>query len=148
MLPCIWSPALYCEGCLQTIWKEEVAEAGAALSPPAQAISRVYPEHAGALELVMAPPALRPGSTLFAVNSSGRVLSLARCVSCPSYPPPREEVAWRELEYLGLEFKRVSAAANVLWAIGGDHEVGPLVHLCFDVSLIMLSLGTLFYFSP
>ena len=36
----------------------------------------------------------------------------------------REESSWRELEYLGLEFKRVSAAANVLWAVGGDHEVG------------------------
>lgn len=63
----------------------------------------------------MAP--LRPASTVFAVNSSGRVLSLAR-----------EESTWRELEYQGLEFKRVSAAGNVLWAIGGDHEVYVYVY--------------------
>ena len=36
----------------------------------------------------------------------------------------REEGTWRELQYMGVEFKRASAASNVLWAIGGDHQVG------------------------
>ena len=30
---------------------------------------------------------------------------------------------WRELDYLGIEFKRVAAASNVVWALGADHRV-------------------------
>jgi len=60
---------------------------------------------------------LKPGSSIFAVNSSGRVFSLSK-----------HEGTWREFEYLGIEFKRVSAAQNVLWAIGGDHQVYVFVY--------------------
>ena len=49
---------------------------------------------------------------LFGVNSSGRVLFLSA-----------DSSRWTELPYLGLDFKRVSAAGNSLWAIGGDHQV-------------------------
>ena len=42
---------------------------------------------------------LTPGETVFAVNSAGRVFSLGK-----------NDNKWRELEYIGLEFKRVSAA--------------------------------------
>ena len=56
---------------------------------------------------------MRPGSTLFAVNSSGRVLSLRS----------DKDFKWTELPYLGLDFKRLSATNNALWALGGDHQV-------------------------
>ena len=29
----------------------------------------------------------------------------------------------QELTYLGIEFKRASAARNLLWAVGGDHQL-------------------------
>jgi len=60
---------------------------------------------------------LRPGSAIFGVNSSGRVFSLSK-----------DEGKWRELDYLGIEFKRVSASRNVLWAVGGDHQVYVFVY--------------------
>ena len=40
----------------------------------------------------------------------------------------REEGTWRELQYMGVEFKRASAASNVVWAIGGDHQVYVYVY--------------------
>lgn len=49
---------------------------------------------------------------LFGVNSSGRVLYLGT-----------DSSRWIELPYLGLDFKRLSVVGNVLWAIGGDHQV-------------------------
>ena len=55
---------------------------------------------------------LKPGETVFGVNSAGRVFSLGK-----------DDSKWRELDYLGLEFKRVSAARNVIWALGADHRV-------------------------
>ena len=61
--------------------------------------------------------ALRPGETVFAVNSAGRVFSLGK-----------EDSKWREFDYLGLEFKRVSAARNVVWAVGADHQVYVYVY--------------------
>ena len=60
---------------------------------------------------------LKPGQVIFAVNSSGRVFSLAT-----------SEATWRELTYQGVEFKRVSASGNVVWAVGGDHQVYVLVY--------------------
>ncbi len=56
---------------------------------------------------------LKPGSTLFAVNSSGKVFGLRS----------DKDFQWKELPYLGLDFKRLSAASNSLWALGGDHQV-------------------------
>ena len=53
-----------------------------------------------------------PGQVLFGVNSSGRVLYLSQ-----------DSSRWIELPYLGLDFKRLSVVGNVLWAIGGDHQV-------------------------
>lgn len=35
---------------------------------------------------------------------------------------------WRELPYLGVEFKRVSAHETVIWALGGDHQVYVYVY--------------------
>ena len=56
---------------------------------------------------------MKPGSTLFAVNSSGRVFSLRN----------DKDFKWTELPYLGLDFKRLSATNNALWALGGDHQI-------------------------
>ena len=56
---------------------------------------------------------MKPGSTLFAVNSSGRVFCLRS----------DKDFKWTELPYLGLDFKRLSATNNALWALGGDHQV-------------------------
>merc|ERR1712013_302367 len=50
-------------------------------------------------------------------NSSGRVFSLSK-----------DEGKWREFDYLGIEFKRVSASKNVVWAVGGDHQVYVFVY--------------------
>ena len=60
---------------------------------------------------------LRPGTAIFGVNSSGRVFSLSK-----------DEGKWREFDYLGIEFKRVSASKNVVWAVGGDHQVYVFVY--------------------
>ncbi|XP_053646773.1 tectonin beta-propeller repeat-containing protein isoform X2 [Cherax quadricarinatus] len=58
-----------------------------------------------------------PSSQVFAANNCGRVFSLSTDQSC-----------WRELPYLGVEFKRVSAHETVLWALGGDHQVYVFVY--------------------
>ena len=58
-----------------------------------------------------------PSSQLFAVNNLGRVFSLST-----------DEVCWRELDYLGIEFKRLTAHESVLWALGGDHQVYVFVY--------------------
>jgi len=60
---------------------------------------------------------MKPGTALFAVNSSGRVFALSR-----------DSSAWQEFEYLGIEFKRIAAAKNVIWAIGGDHQIYVYVY--------------------
>ena len=56
---------------------------------------------------------MKPGSTLFAVNSSGRILGLRS----------DKDFKWTELPYLGIDFKRISATNNSLWALGGDHQI-------------------------
>lgn len=35
---------------------------------------------------------------------------------------------WRELPYVGQEFKKLSAVPHFLWGIGGDHQVYVYVH--------------------
>lgn len=82
----------------------------------------------------------RPNEVLFAVNSSGRVHYIASSHSAgPDYPDSLARTSWRELPYLGIDFKRVSAVCpelpadtesgsasglgGRLWAIGGDHQV-------------------------
>ena len=56
---------------------------------------------------------MKPGVTLFAVNSSGRILGLRS----------EKDFKWTELPYLGIDFKRISATNNSLWALGGDHQI-------------------------
>ncbi len=46
------------------------------------------------------------------MSSNGRVLHLSK-----------DSSRWLEIPYLGIDFKRVSAAGDSLWAIGGDHQV-------------------------
>lgn len=58
-----------------------------------------------------------PSSQLFAVNNLGRVFGLST-----------DEAFWRELDYLGIEFKRLAAHESVLWALGGDHQVYVFVY--------------------
>ncbi|XP_017059867.1 tectonin beta-propeller repeat-containing protein [Drosophila ficusphila] len=58
-----------------------------------------------------------PSSYLFAASSEGRVYTLSTSSG-----------AWRELPYLGLEFKKICAVPNFLWAIGGDRQVYVHVH--------------------
>ena len=60
---------------------------------------------------------LIPGNSLFGLNSNGRIFYLDQAAT-----------SWKEFEYLGLEFKRVSAAKNVIWAIGGDHQIYVFVY--------------------
>lgn len=56
---------------------------------------------------------MKPGSTLFAVNSSGQVYALRS----------DKDFKWIALPYLGITFKRLSATQNSLWALGGDHQI-------------------------
>ncbi|KAG0724913.1 Tectonin beta-propeller repeat-containing protein [Chionoecetes opilio] len=58
-----------------------------------------------------------PSSQLFAVNNLGRVFGLSTGEAC-----------WRELDYLGIEFKRLAAHESVVWALGGDHQVYVFVY--------------------
>lgn len=58
-----------------------------------------------------------PSTLLFATDSAGRVFAL-----------PTQGSAWREYLYLGLEFKRISAVKNFLWAVSGDRQVWVHVH--------------------
>ena len=53
---------------------------------------------------------MKPGATLFAVNSSGRIFGLRN----------DKDYQWKELPYLGIDFKRVSSSYNALWALGGE----------------------------
>lgn len=58
-----------------------------------------------------------PSSLLFAINNEGRVHTLSTSGSM-----------WRELPYVGQEFKKLSAVPHFLWALGGDHQVYVYVH--------------------
>ena len=60
---------------------------------------------------------LVPGKSLFGLNSNGRIFYL-----------DQESSKWNEFEYLGIEFKRISAVENVIWAIGGDHQIYVFVY--------------------
>ena len=51
-------------------------------------------------------------SHLFGVTNKGRIYALQTNNS-----------VWKELPYLGIDFKRISAHDSVLWALGGDHQV-------------------------
>ena len=56
-------------------------------------------------------------SSLFCVDVLGRVHRLAS-----------HSASWEPLTYLGVEFKRLAAAENSLWAIGGDQQVYVFIH--------------------
>ncbi|KAF2346058.1 hypothetical protein FHG87_023185 [Trinorchestia longiramus] len=58
-----------------------------------------------------------PASQLFAVNNSGRVFTLLTDAN-----------TWQELEYVGIEFKKVSAHEMAVWALGGDHQIYVYVY--------------------
>lgn len=58
-----------------------------------------------------------PSSLLFGISHEGRVYALSTKGS-----------KWRELVYLGLEFKTLSAVPHMLWAVGGDRQVYVYVH--------------------
>ena len=58
-----------------------------------------------------------PSSLLFATNSEGRVYTIST-----------NSAAWREFPFAGLEFKKISAVPNFMWAIGGDRQVYVNVH--------------------
>ncbi|KAK3915633.1 Tectonin beta-propeller repeat-containing protein [Frankliniella fusca] len=58
-----------------------------------------------------------PSSLLFGISLEGRVYALSTKGS-----------KWRELVYLGLEFKTLSAVPHMLWAVGGDRQVYVYVH--------------------
>ena len=55
---------------------------------------------------------MKSNQVLFSVNSSGRLFTLET-----------DSYHWREVPYLGIEFKRISASKNSLWALGGDHQL-------------------------
>ena len=58
-----------------------------------------------------------PSSLIFGISHEGRVYALST-----------KGTKWRELVYLGLEFKTLSAVPNMLWAVGGDRQVYVYVH--------------------
>lgn len=58
-----------------------------------------------------------PSSLLFGINNEGRVHTLSTSGSI-----------WRELPYVGQEFKKLSAIPHFLWALGGDHQIYVYVH--------------------
>ncbi|KAK4880363.1 hypothetical protein RN001_008509 [Aquatica leii] len=58
-----------------------------------------------------------PSSLLFSINNEGRVHTLST-----------SGTVWRELPYVGQEFKKLSAVPHFLWALGGDHQVYVYVH--------------------
>ncbi|XP_022901913.1 tectonin beta-propeller repeat-containing protein isoform X3 [Onthophagus taurus] len=58
-----------------------------------------------------------PTSLLFGINNEGRVHTLSTSGSM-----------WRELTYVGQEFKKLSAVPHFLWALGGDHQIYVYVH--------------------
>lgn len=58
-----------------------------------------------------------PSSMLFAVNNEGKIFGLST-----------NGTKWREFQYLGLEFKQVSAVLNFLWAVGSDRQIYVHVH--------------------
>lgn len=58
-----------------------------------------------------------PNSLLFATNNEGRIYVLST-----------GNTSWKEFHYSGLEFKKISAVENVIYAIGGDRQVYVLVH--------------------
>lgn len=60
---------------------------------------------------------MMPSSLLFGISHEGRVYALSTRGS-----------KWRELVYLGLEFKTLSALPHMLWAVGGDRQVYVYVH--------------------
>lgn len=64
-----------------------------------------------------------PKTFLFATNNEGRIYALST-----------QSTVWREFVYLGLEFKKVSAVQNFMWAIGGDRQAYVYVH-GFDVPI-------------
>jgi tectonin beta-propeller repeat-containing protein 1 len=51
-------------------------------------------------------------SFLYGVDVSGRCYRLST-----------GGTEWKELPYMGVDFKRVSAHAGFVWALGGDHQV-------------------------
>lgn len=58
-----------------------------------------------------------PSSVLFGINNEGRVYTLSTSGSM-----------WRELQYVGQEFKKLSSIPYFLWALGGDHQIYVYVH--------------------
>ncbi|XP_017786159.1 PREDICTED: tectonin beta-propeller repeat-containing protein [Nicrophorus vespilloides] len=58
-----------------------------------------------------------PSSLLFGINNEGRVYTLSTTGGM-----------WRELPYVGQEFKKLSGIPHFLWALGGDHQVYVYVH--------------------
>lgn len=58
-----------------------------------------------------------PSTLLFATSIEGRIHILSTGHS-----------VWKEFPYIGLEFKKVSAIQNYMWAIGGDRQVYVHVH--------------------
>lgn len=58
-----------------------------------------------------------PSSLLFGINNECRVHTLSTTGSM-----------WRELPYVGQEFKKLAAVPHFLWALGGDHQVYVYVH--------------------
>lgn len=52
-----------------------------------------------------------PNTLLFSLNNEGRIYALSTGNS-----------VWKGFPYLGLEFKKVSAIQNFIWAIGGDRQ--------------------------
>lgn len=58
-----------------------------------------------------------PSSMLFAVNNEGRIFGLST-----------NGTKWREFQYLGLEFKQLSAVSHFLWAVGSDRQIYVHAH--------------------
>lgn len=58
-----------------------------------------------------------PSSLLFSINNEARVHTLST-----------SGTMWRELPYVGHEFKKLSAVPHFLWALGVDHQIYVYVY--------------------
>lgn len=57
-----------------------------------------------------------PNTLLFATNNEGRIYALST-----------GSTVWKEFQYSGLEFKKISSVQNIIYAVGGDRQVYVLV---------------------
>lgn len=57
-----------------------------------------------------------PNTLLFATNNEGRIYALST-----------GSTVWKEFQYSGLDFKKITSVQNIIYAVGGDRQIYVLV---------------------